>query len=107
MRFVIFVLICYVALAVKADADEDCEGRRCKNGECIDDLDWCNGSVECLDGSDEMDCKSTLCSDGEFKCNYGACIPIEKACDKEFNCLDGSDESFQICNDFNVEVADA
>ncbi|XP_018787928.1 PREDICTED: low-density lipoprotein receptor-like isoform X1 [Bactrocera latifrons] len=97
MRFVIFVLICYVALAIKADDDEDCEGTRCKNGECIDDLDWCNGSVDCLDGSDEMDCKAILCSDAYKKCHYGGCIPFEKFCDKEFDCWDGSDESFSTC----------
>lgn len=55
--------------------------------------------MQCSDGSDELDCKPTLCADSDFKCYYGACIPIDKVCDKEFNCLDGSDESFEHCED--------
>nr|XP_036214855.1 low-density lipoprotein receptor 1-like [Bactrocera oleae] len=92
MRFVIFLLIGYISLVINAD-----EGSRCDNGEYIDDLDWCNGSVQCLDRSDELNCKETECTDSDFKCYYGACVPLENKCDKKFDCMDGSDESYEHC----------
>nr|XP_014097734.2 low-density lipoprotein receptor-related protein 1B [Bactrocera oleae] len=56
-----FLLIGYISLVINAD-----EGSRCDNGEYIDDLDWCNGSVQCLDRSDELNCKETECTDSDF-----------------------------------------
>ncbi|XP_011184809.1 very low-density lipoprotein receptor [Zeugodacus cucurbitae] len=107
MRSVIFsVLICYISVVINADNSEECEGSLCNNGECIDQLYWCDGSVQCEDKSDEMDCKKMLCGDADFKCYYGACIAYNKTCDKEINCLDGSDEWSDICKNVTPCPAD-
>ena len=78
----------------------------CKNGEftcnvkkddgdrCIP-LQWrCDGSVECGDHGDEIDCPE--CGPGKFRCRTGQCIESSKLCDGTNDCDDQTDES-QCC----------
>ncbi|XP_051771492.1 low-density lipoprotein receptor-related protein 2 [Ctenopharyngodon idella] len=76
---------------------------QCSNGQCISQ-DWrCDGTKDCTDDSDELNCPLSTCSSEEFKClTGGECIPQAFVCDGEPDCTDGSDEqracSGQTCS---------
>ncbi|TNN03863.1 hypothetical protein fugu_000892 [Takifugu bimaculatus] len=72
---------------------------QCANGQCID-KDWrCDGTKDCTDDSDELNCPPPSCSSQEFKCvTSGECISLGFVCDGEDDCLDGSDEQ-RACGD--------
>lgn len=69
-------------------------GFKCStSGECLDESQRCDGTVDCTDKSDELNCKKLKCHADQFKCvDEQQCIPIEQRCDKNFNCRDESDE---------------
>uniref|UniRef100_W4VRI0 Putative yolkless n=1 Tax=Corethrella appendiculata TaxID=1370023 RepID=W4VRI0_9DIPT len=77
----------------------DCEFK-CSSGECITSRKRCNGIQDCLDGSDENQCKSKdlkknllECNYNEYKCADGSkCIHQDKRCDSHRDCSDNSDE---------------
>lgn len=68
----------------------------CKSGsiKCIPKLQYCDGSSDCFDNSDEENCP--VCGDDMFMCNDGTCIPNTKICDGRFQCTDREDE-FNCC----------
>ncbi|KYM77742.1 Vitellogenin receptor, partial [Atta colombica] len=50
----------------------------CTNGECIDIKDRCNGYYDCIDHSDEKNCKRPKCREDEFQCRDGLIFCISE-----------------------------
>uniref|UniRef100_A0A7N8XVY7 Low-density lipoprotein receptor-related protein 2 n=1 Tax=Mastacembelus armatus TaxID=205130 RepID=A0A7N8XVY7_9TELE len=66
---------------------------QCTNGQCINVAWRCDGTKDCTDNSDELNCPPTTCSSQEFQCvTSGECISLGFVCDGEEDCTDGSDE---------------
>ncbi|EDW90568.2 modular serine protease [Drosophila yakuba] len=74
-------------------------GHRCGGGDCIQLDQLCDGTANCLDGSDETAamCGKVWCPGYAFRCNYGACIASTAVCDGVQDCVDGSDEQGWLC----------
>lgn len=72
----------------------DCGFKCSSSGECLEMSHRCNGKVDCLDKSDEMNCTSVekRCDATQFTCSNGQCITLAQRCDQHFNCDDRSDE---------------
>ncbi|XP_068160698.1 SCO-spondin [Antennarius striatus] len=78
----------------------------CRSFGCVNSALVCNGRRDCLDGSDEEHCGSTVrpattpqgpllpspCSNKQFSCTSGECVHLDRRCDLQMDCLDGSDE---------------
>ncbi|KAF8571644.1 hypothetical protein P879_03753, partial [Paragonimus westermani] len=66
----------------------------CRDGQCVGSHRFCDGRVDCRDGSDEREphCALTRCLVGQFTCGSGECIEQSLRCDGLQNCYDGSDE---------------
>ncbi|XP_026666589.1 serine protease nudel-like isoform X2 [Ceratina calcarata] len=62
---------------------------RCKNGKCVDKSAFCDGKIDCSDGSDEPE----TCSCAEY---LKLTIP-ERLCDGVRHCFDKTDESPDLC----------
>ncbi|PZC71443.1 hypothetical protein B5X24_HaOG213383 [Helicoverpa armigera] len=72
---------------------------QCKDGGCISSDEKCDGTRNCLDGSDETHalCRKMLCLPHLFRCTYGACVDGTAPCDKKTDCADSSDELIPKC----------
>jgi low-density lipoprotein receptor-related protein 1 (alpha-2-macroglobulin receptor) len=86
-------------MALSSD-EQNCEWKcfedqwRCASGECISSNWRCDGSVDCVDKSDERNCTAESCAPNHFRCANGSrCIPIESLCDGDPDCPDASDEA--------------
>ncbi|XP_063897471.1 vitellogenin receptor [Helicoverpa armigera] len=83
--------------------EEDCMGEDkfpCMGGGCISHLQYCDGFVDCEDGTDENFCIDH--KPDEIHCNEThqyicqdtkKCIPLTWICNNEADCDDGSDEA--------------
>lgn len=48
----------------------------CNDGNCISKAYVCDGTSDCSNHDDEVNCNQTTCMEGNFKCeNNGVCIP--------------------------------
>ena len=85
------------------EAKCDLEGRlqceesefSCRDGSCVPRDFLCDGTRDCLDGSDEArpDCSGS-CTSKERLCSSGEkCLPARFWCDGDVDCEDGSDET--------------
>lgn len=65
-------------------------GFQCDAKRCIP-ADWrCDGHVDCLDQSDELNCKS--CGRGTIHCGESRCMSQNHVCDGKIDCPWGQDE---------------
>ncbi|XP_033641290.1 fasciclin-2-like isoform X2 [Asterias rubens] len=72
---------------------------------CVEKERRCDGLMDCLDNSDEINCNPDDDCPGGFKCpvrdgGVNPCIPLAYVCDKFSDCVDGADESEESCNSF-------
>ena len=65
---------------------------KCRN-KCIPDVFHCDGSNDCGDNSDEVNCGAKTCRDNEMKCRNNRCVPKIYRCDGDNDCRDNSDEA--------------
>uniref|UniRef100_A0A673WK35 Low density lipoprotein receptor-related protein 2a n=1 Tax=Salmo trutta TaxID=8032 RepID=A0A673WK35_SALTR len=75
---------------------------RCGTGRCIPQHWRCDGTLDCVDDSDEADCPLVTCDESHFQClSDGECVPDVWVCDDEEDCEDGSDERHR-CRKFSM-----
>ena len=98
---------------------------QCPDKNCIPYRWVCDSRTDCLDGSDENDCKKTSvsatiiptsfiifsnpCDKNQFRCKNNFCISEKWYCDGISDCLDGSDEkncALNITDDKSFENAE-
>ncbi|KAK3758358.1 hypothetical protein RRG08_004179 [Elysia crispata] len=70
---------------------------RCASGERVDLTLYCDGAIDCRDGTDEISCSDNVGTTPFFPCKLGdRRLPLSFLCDGISHCLDSSDETFCI-----------
>ncbi|KAI1296605.1 Atrial natriuretic peptide-converting enzyme [Halotydeus destructor] len=74
------------------DVLSKCPEFECSNGNCVQHYYICDGTDDCLDNSDEVNCDKHGCDYDEYRCPSGKCISAEWICDQVLDCPNGEDE---------------
>lgn len=86
-----FACLCFTLII--ADESRMAYEFKCSNGQHIKAVLRCNGIVNCVDKSDELNC---VCNG--YKCHDGSCISITRLCNGIKDCNDGADEQCGMYN---------
>ncbi|XP_054718502.1 LOW QUALITY PROTEIN: low-density lipoprotein receptor-related protein 2-like [Uloborus diversus] len=91
--------VCPLGMTISGD-NATCQSKECgkddfrckKSQVCIPNKYYCDGTIDCNDGSDEH-YLSSRCVGNDFRCRNGRCILQEWKCDHRDDCGDSSDET--------------
>ncbi|XP_069976852.1 very low-density lipoprotein receptor isoform X20 [Penaeus vannamei] len=70
----------------------------CPDGKCISHNQICDGKEDCVNGTDEHNCPTNECREGEYMCAGNMqCLRQEWLCDGDMDCPGKDDENEENC----------